>query len=224
MEKENGNLRARSVVVRSEGSSAAELVSKIMAKSGLAGVGYLTLQSGGGTERALSPKEDVFALVTAAANPRDVVLAFRNAEAADRGSGRRREEDRKSGVGEGDGEEVSVASLEERIAEQEKLIVQLRQIEKEQKKIIDSVSRRHMSEVTSPRGTPVSEVERLTIALEEQKRLTGHQKAEVERLKQQKAQYLKMMKSAGVAVSMRDEMDDRPEESAGCSTNTCNLM
>ncbi len=180
-------------MVRPDGSTAAELVSKVMAKSGLTGVGFLTMAVGQEPERTLAPREDVFALASQASSPKDVVLAFHTAGQAE--PPRRPLPAR--GTDESGGAEGGVASatvgagekaLAERVAEQEKLIAQLKQIEREQQRIIDSQMRAGEGAL-SPRQRPLAsalEVDKLQMALEEEKRQNAYNKQELEKLRAQK--------------------------------------
>ncbi len=193
--QENPDIRARSIVVRPDGSTAAELVSKVMAKSGLTGVGFLSMAVGQEPERTLAPREDVFALASQASSPKDVVLAFHTAGHSE--PPRRPLPAR--GADESGGAEGAVATaaaavgpgeraLAERVAEQEKLIAQLKQIEREQQRIIDSQMRAGEGAL-SPRQRPLAtalEVDKLQMALEEEKRQNAYNKQELEKLRAQK--------------------------------------
>jgi hypothetical protein len=196
---ENPDLRQRSIVVRAEGATAAEVVSKIMSKSGLTGVGFLTAQVGKEPERPLAPKEDVFALASQAPSAKDVVLAFRSARVGEEPP--RRPLPALAGIGAAGGGGGGAATgdwgaaggaLAERVAEQEKLIAQLKQIEREQQRIIDAQLR---GEVLSPRAAAAGpgpslgaalERDRLEMALEEERRQNAYNRRELERLRAQK--------------------------------------
>jgi hypothetical protein len=244
-EQENPEIRQRGIVVRADGSSAAELVSKIMSKSGMTGVGYLTIQMGkDDPERALAPKEDVFALAAQAVSAKDVVLAFHNARPGDepprralpaRGTGGGGDE----GWSAGAGAAADTRTLAERVAEQEKLINQLKAIEREQQKIIDSQVR--AADVLSPRSAGAAgggggggggqslgaalERDKLEMALEEERRQNAFNRRELERLRAQKAEYGKLLRQAGVepppASRTAGDYDDHAEEVAGCNTRVC---
>lgn len=68
-----------------------------------------------------------------------------------------------------------------------------------------------------------AEVDRLELALEEERRQRLYTQKEVERLRQQKADYLKVMKDSGVGMPLPGSSQpvDNPEDAAGCSTNSC---
>lgn len=241
--------RQRSVVVRTEGSLASELVSKVMAKAGMAGVGFFTLQCPGEPERVLGPKEDVYVLATMEGrNPKDLLLVLHTAETAPTASSAldrppaRPLPARETAVTPSSLSSSSETAerLAERVAEQEKLIAQLKQIEKEQKKIIDAQARHQAGgggvlsprEALSPRGErPLNsalEVDKLQMALDEERRQNLYHKQELERMRQRTAEYAKRMKEAGVEPPLppppRGQYgDDNPEEIAGCSTNTCTV-
>ncbi len=241
--KENPEIRQRSIVVRAEGSTAAELVSKIMSKSGMTGVGYLSLQLGKDEpERTLAPKEDVFALAAQAALAKDVVLAFHNARPGDEPPrrplpGRGGEESWSAAAGAAAAAAGDARSLAERVTEQEKLINQLKQIEREQQKIIDSQMR--AADVLSPRSAAAAaaaagggqslgaalERDNLEMALEEERRQNAYNRRELERLRAQKAEYGRLLRQAGVEPPppsrTAGDYDDHPEEAAGCNTRVC---
>jgi type II secretory pathway component GspD/PulD (secretin) len=205
---EHPDVRARSIVVRQEGSTSAELVSKIMAKAGLTGVGFATLLCGG-EERTLGPKEDVYAIATQEGkSPKDIVLALRTANALEKPPSRSlpTRGGEVAGVAETiDSVAASERLLAERVAEQEKLIMQLKQIEKEQKKIIDAQARQHAgggsSNFRSVADKPLNtalEVDKLQMALDEERRQNLYHKQELDKMKQRTAEYARRMKEAGV--------------------------
>jgi hypothetical protein len=232
-----------------------------MSKNGLVGVGTLSILSGpNDDEKVLLPKEEVFPYVQQ--NPNACTLVFRAVESGNDdgfGGGEEAAEDRSFSqpprkelpnktkskkkvtvhTNEEEEEEGSGGNaLESRVIEQEqcigrlrKQVQQLQQIEREQQKIIDAQNK--SQQIASSSMKSAMEIDKLQFALEEEKKQHQYAKKELQKLRGQKAEYLKRMKAAGLDVVIMPEPpggynryggDDNPEEIAGCDTGTCVVM
>ena len=225
-----------------------------MAKQGIVGVGSLSIKmSAASSERPMQPKEDVYELLKEAVSPKDVSLIFRPASATNNIGGgnvfqqqppqralpaRDDAENNEMDSGDSDDDDdddEGDSSLQERVIEQDRMIgslrkqvQQLRQIEKEQQRIIDSQSRK--ADVSASPMKSAMEIDRVRMELEEEKAQHEYAKIELKKLRVQKAEYLRRMKAAGLDVVVMDQPrgmygrqghDDNPEDLAGCDTNTC---